>query len=197
MLDFDFIRENWMFIAGGMGMTLQISVVGFMLAIPLAWIVASGRRSDVLPIKALSATYVTLIDATPLLLQIFLIFLAFPQMGIFVPGIWAAVLVLGINYSARMSEIFRIGAQSLGEDWREFMRTLIPVFAGEFISMLKDTTLIAVTGFTHDILWRATRVGRAEFKNLEALIIAIFIYWVLILSLSYLFKARKFMMTTA
>jgi polar amino acid transport system permease protein len=197
MLDFDFIRENWMFIAGGMGMTLQISVVGFMLAIPLAWIVASGRRSDVLPIKALSATYVTLIDATPLLLQIFLIFLAFPQMGIFVPGIWAAVLVLGINYSARMSEIFRIGAQSLGEDWREFMRTLIPVFAGEFISMLKDTTLIAVTGFTHDILWRATRVGRAEFKNLEALIIAIFIYWVLILSLSYLFKARKFMVTTA
>jgi polar amino acid transport system permease protein len=47
--------------------------------------------------------------------------------------------------------------------------------------MLKDSSLVSVTGFVHEILWRAQRVGRANFRNLEALIIAAFFYWMLTL----------------
>ena len=45
--------------------------------------------------------------------------------------------------------------------------------------MLKDTALISVTGFVWEILWRAQRVGRANFKNLEALLTAALFYWII------------------
>ena len=54
----------------------------------------------------------------------------------------------------------------------------------EFIAMTKDSALISATGFVHELMWRATRVGRAEFHNLEALIIAAFFYWMMTLVLS-------------
>jgi ABC-type amino acid transport system permease subunit len=54
-----------------------------------------------------------------------------------------------------------------------------------------------VTGFIHDVLWRATRVGRAEFKNLEALTIAVIIYLMLITIISLGVKILKDRMTAA
>lgn len=195
MLDFEFMRENWMFIAGGMGVTLGVSILAFLMAAPMAAAIALGRRSAAPLIHALSLFYTALVDATPLFMQIFFVFLALPQLGIFLPGFLAGVLVLAVNYGARMSEIFYAAFALEGRDWRESMRALAPLFASEFISIIKNSTLISVTGFVHDIMWRATKVGRAEFKNLEALVIAGVIYWMVILSLTYLFKARKFIVT--
>jgi len=59
----------------------------------------------------------------------------------------------------------------------------------DFISMTKDSALVSVTGFVHEVMWRATRVGRAEFNNLEALIIAAIFYWVMTLILTF-FQSR-------
>jgi polar amino acid transport system permease protein len=59
----------------------------------------------------------------------------------------------------------------------------------DFISMTKDSALVSATGFVHEIMWRATRVGRAELNNLEALIIAAAFYWILTLILSF-FQSR-------
>jgi len=75
--------------------------------------------------------------------------------------------------------------------------SLIPQVASELTSMLKDSTLISVTGFIHDVLWRATRVGRAEFKNLDAPLIAAIIYLILITIISLGVKILKDRMTTA
>jgi polar amino acid transport system permease protein len=47
--------------------------------------------------------------------------------------------------------------------------------------MLKDSSLVAVTGVVREILWRAQKVGRQNFRNLEALIIAAVFYWALTL----------------
>jgi polar amino acid transport system permease protein len=51
--------------------------------------------------------------------------------------------------------------------------------------MTKDSALVSATGFVHEVMWRATRVGRAQFHNLEALIMAALFYWVMTLILSY------------
>jgi len=56
----------------------------------------------------------------------------------------------------------------------------------DFISMTKDSALVSATGFVHEVMWRATRVGRAEFNNLEALIVAAFFYWVMTLFLTFI-----------
>jgi polar amino acid transport system permease protein len=65
------------------------------------------------------------------------------------------------------------------------LRFAIPPTGNEFIAMTKDTALVSATGFVHEVMWRATKVGRAQFHNLEALIMAAMFYWMMTLILSY------------
>jgi polar amino acid transport system permease protein len=205
-LDTEFIRNNMLFIARGINETLLISALSIVLAMVLALLAALGRLSTVPPIYALSTFYVSLIRGTPLYLQIFFFFLALPQLGIILTGLWAGVLALGLNYGAYMSEIFRAALGSVGRGQREAaialgmtplqtmqrivlpqaLRFAIPPIGNDFIAMTKDSALIAGTGFVHEIMWRATRVGRAQFHNFEALLMAAIFYWVMTLFLSYL-----------
>ncbi len=205
-LDNEFILNNITFIAAGLGQTLLISVLSIMFAIALALLAALGRLSTFPPIYALSTFYVSLIRGTPLYLQIFFFFLALPQLGIILSGTVAGVMALGLNYGAYMSETFRAGLSSVGKGQREAamalgmtpgqtmrrivlpqaLRFAIPPMGNDFISMTKDSALVSATGFVHEIMWRATKVGRAQFNNLEALIMAAIFYWVMTLILSYI-----------
>jgi len=204
-LDQAFIRENIPFIARGVWVTIGISALSILLATILALLAALGRLSKFPPIYALCTFYVSLIRGTPLYLQIFFFFLALPQVGIILPGLWAGVIALGLNYGAYMSEIFRAGLSSVGKGQREAalaigmtpgqtmsrivipqaLRFAIPPTGNEFIAMLKDSALVSATGFVHELMWRATKVGRAQFHNLEALITAAVFYWVMTLVFSY------------
>jgi len=204
-LDTDFILKNMDFIAGGLAETIRISVLSIMLAMTLALLAALGRLSSFPPIYALSTFYVSLIRGTPLYLQIFFFFLALPQLGIILSGTIAGVLALGLNYGAYMSEVFRAGLSSVGKGQREAamslgmtagqtmrrivlpqaLRFAIPPMGNDFISMTKDSALVSATGFVHELMWRATKVGRAQFHNLEALIMAAIFYWTMTLILTY------------
>lgn len=208
-LDGEFIRQNLAFVASGAGVTIFISGLSILLATSLALLAALGRLSTFPPIYALSTFYVSLIRGTPLYLQIFFFFLALPQLGIILPGLWAGVLALGLNYGAYESEVFRAALSSVGKGQREAafaigmtqgqmmrrivlpqaLRFAIPPLGNDFISMLKDSALVAATGFVHELMWRATKVGRATFHNLEALIMAAIFYWFMTLVFSY-FQSR-------
>ncbi len=208
-LDGEFIRNNIGFIGGGLWETIRISVLSIILATVLALLAALGRLSTFPPIYAISTFYVSLIRGTPLYLQVFFFFLALPQLGIVLTGMIAGVIALGLNYGAYMSEIFRAGIASVSKGQREAamalgmtpgqtmtrivipqaLRFAIPPTGNEFIAMTKDSALVSATGFVHELMWRATKVGRAQFNNLEALIMAAIFYWGLTLILSY-FQGR-------
>jgi polar amino acid transport system permease protein len=205
-LDTQFIADNWNFIALGVPQTLLVSLLSIVLAMVLALFAALGRLSKFPPFYAVSTFYVSLIRGTPLYLQVFFFFLALPQLGIDLPGLWAGVLALGLNYGAYMSEIFRAGIASVGRGQREAatalgmtqsqtmqrivlpqaLRFAIPPIGNDFIAMTKDSALVSATGFVHEVMWRATKVGRAVFRNLEALIIAAIFYWIMTIILTYL-----------
>jgi polar amino acid transport system permease protein len=200
-LDWSFIQTWVPFISEGVWQTIGISFLSILFATILALLAALGRLSRVPPVYALSTFYVSLIRGTPLFLQVMFFFLALPQLGIQLPGLWAGVFALGINYGAYMSEIFRAGILSVGLGQREAalalgmtgsqtmrrivlpqaLRFAVPPTGNEFIAMLKDSALVSATGFVHEIMWRSTRVGRANFRNMEALIIAAVFYWVMTL----------------
>ena len=208
-LDSEFMQKNLGYIAGGLWETLLVSALSIALAMALALLAALGRLSTVPPIYAVSTFYVSLIRGTPLYLQIFFFFLALPQLGIVLSGRFAGVLALGLNYGAYMSETFRAGLASVSKGQREAaaalgmtprqtmlriilpqaLRFAIPPMGNDFISMTKDSALVSATGFVREIMWRATRVGRAQFNNLEALIMAALFYWGLTLILTY-FQSR-------
>ena len=110
------------------------------------------------------------------------------------------ILALGLNYGAYMTEIFRAGIQSvshgqseaaeaLGMTYRQKMkrvvlpqafRVIIPPTGNEFIAMMKDTALVSFIGVVAtqaEIFRRADLVGKAEFRPLEAYLLAAMLYW--------------------
>ena len=198
-LDTAFIAENWYFIFNGIWLTILLSVLSIALATVLSLLGALGRLSKYPPAYALATFYISLIRGTPLLLQIIFFFLALPQLGIRLTGLWAGVLALGLNYGAYNTEIMRAGIQAVDIGQREAalaigmtqgkimrriilpqaLRLVIPPIGNQFIAMLKDTSLISVTGFVWEVLWRAQKVGRANFRSLEALLIAAIFYWII------------------
>jgi polar amino acid transport system permease protein len=218
--DTDWMRDEVRFIAEGVQYTLYVALGGIGLAIVLAMFGALARISSNPVAYGIAGFYVSFFRGTPLIVQMFLIYLALPQIGINLhdrfPDIFprafanslvldaavAGTLALGINYGAYMTEIFRAGIQSvaagqgeaadaLGMTYRQKMRrvvlpqafrVIIPPTGNEFIAMLKDTALVSFLGLglAHaEIFRRATLVGRADFKNLEALIVAAGLYWAL------------------
>ena len=198
-LDWSFIRSHWFFIFNGIWLTILLSALSIVLATVLSLLGALGRLSKSPPAYALATFYISLIRGTPLLLQVVFFFLALPQLGIRLSGLSAGVLALGLNYGAYMTEIMRAGIQSVDAGQREAaqamgmtpfqimrliilpqaLRLVIPPIGNQFIAMLKDTSLISVTGFVWELLWRAQKQGRANFRSLEALLIAAVFYWII------------------
>ena len=149
----------------------------------------------------------SLVRGTPLLVQILFIYLALPQIFpviVRLPEEVLGIFALSFNYGAYMTETFRAGiqavprgqteaAQALGMPGRTRMRRIIlpqairiitPAIGNEFISMIKDSSLVLVIG-VQEILWRAQRVGQSNFRGLETLMVAAAIYWGLTIVLSH------------
>jgi polar amino acid transport system permease protein len=205
-IDFNFIGEWGPYILGGVTTTIFVAVVSIVIAIGFAVIGALGRLSGNAVIYAIATLYVSLVRGTPLLVQIFFIYLALPQVIpaiSAVPPVVLGMFALSFNYGAYMTETFRAGiqavprgqteaAQALGMPARTRMRRIIlpqairiitPAIANEFISMIKDSSLVSVIAVP-ELLWRAQRVGQSNFRTLETLIIAAAIYWSLTIVLS-------------
>jgi polar amino acid transport system permease protein len=198
-LDWSFISRNLEFISAGVWQTIGISALSILFATLLALLAALGRLSRTPPIYALSTFYVSLIRGTPLYLQVIFFFLALPQLGVNLSGLWAGVLALGLNYGAYMSEIFRAALLSVGKGQREAatalgmtpsqtmvrvvlpqaLRFAVPPTGNEFIAMIKDSALVSATGFVHEIMWRAGAAGKPVSRNLEALLVAAVFYWIM------------------
>jgi polar amino acid transport system permease protein len=203
-IDTAFIAEWGPFIVGGVSLTVLVSVVSITFATLLALLGAFGRLSANAYINGLASLYVSLARGTPLIVQIYFVYLALPQVGIILPAIPAGVIALSFNYGAYMTEIFRAGIQAVGRGQREAARALgmpepltmrrivvpqafrivIPAIGNEFIAMLKDSSLVSILA-VEELLYRAQLVGRQNFRSLEALIIAAAFYWVLTIVFSH------------
>ena len=216
--DTEFMLEWAPYILRGTGITLIVCVASIVLATVLALIGALCRLSKNPLLNGPASFYVSFFRGTPLIVQIFFVYLAFPQLARFAPSymggfflldaIPAATLALGVNYGAYMTEIFRAGIQSVGHGQIEAahalamspgqttrrivlpqaVRTVIPPVGNEFIAMLKDSALVSFIGAT-DLFFRASKVGQQNFRALETLVIAAAVYWLLTSIFSF-FQAR-------
>ena len=198
-LDLEFIKRSGPDIGQGVVLTMTLSIASIVLASLLALLSALGRMSRIPLAYATSTFYISLVRGTPLLLQIFFLFFALPQVGIRLGPMTAGIFALGLNYGAYMAEIFRAGIESVDVGQKEAAyalgmnhsqtlrrvefpqayRLIIPPIGNQFIAMQKDSALISTVGFVHEILWRAGKHGRRDARQLEALLIAAVFYWIL------------------
>jgi polar amino acid transport system permease protein len=189
----------------GVGITILLSVTSIVFATILAMLGALGRISGNPVLNGIASFYVSLIRGTPLLVQIFLIYFALPQVGIVLPAIVCGIIALSLNYGAYMTEIFRAGIQAVPRGQREaaealgmperlvFVRIVLPqafrvvtpAIGNEFIAMLKDSALVSAIS-VHETLFMAQRLGRSALEPMTALLIAALVYWVLTILFTFL-----------
>ena len=128
--DLQWIRDNIRYILGGLPYTAAIAVGGIVLAVLLALLGALARLSRNPVTYAIAGFYVSFFRGTPLIVQMFLIYLALPPVGrnlaekyswlpegfdeaLVLEAATAGTIALGLNYGAYMTEIFRAGIQSV------------------------------------------------------------------------------------
>ena len=203
--EFEFVlRSGPVIVLQGAGITILVSALSIFFATILAVLGAVARLSNNPIPNAIASFYVSLFRGTPLLLQIYFIYFALPQLGIILPAIPAGIVALSLNYGAYMTEIFRAGIQAVPRGQREAaealgmreqlvmrrivmpqaVRIVIPAIGNDFIAMLKDSALVS-TITVHETLFMAQRIGRSAFEPVAALIIAGAVYWTLTIIFSY------------
>lgn len=211
-LDFGLIGQKLPFMLGfhlspdgflqGMMLTLLITAVSMVFAMLVAVLTALGRLSSNPIAFGVATFYASFFRGTPLLVQVLLIYLALPQFGIILSGLTSGIVALSFNYAAYLAETIRAGITSVPQGQREAamalglsgrviawkivapqaMRVIIPPAGAQFISMLKDSSLVSIMGLW-ELNFLAQSYGRSTYHYMEMLLTAAVIYWVLSIAL--------------
>ncbi|GAB4463797.1 MAG: amino acid ABC transporter permease [Elainellaceae cyanobacterium] len=193
--------------------TLQLTIVSILLGLVLGSLLAILRLSPSRLVRLGAIAYIDFFRGTPLLAQLFMIYFGLPSllqsMGIGLKfNQWtAAILALSLNGAAYIAEIVRAGIQSIELGQREAsqslglgpmqtmryivfpqaFRRMIPPLGNEFISRLKDTSLVAVIGF-EELLRRGQLVVAQTYRAFEIYFAVALVYLVLTLLSSQFFS---------
>ncbi|MDB5660550.1 MAG: amino acid transporter permease [Cypionkella sp.] len=207
-LSFAFIQRKIGFlITQGLVMTLYISAVSIVIATVLALLGAMAKLSSNGIAQGIAHFYTSLFRGLPLLMQIYMIYLGLPQLGYVVDAVPTGIAALSLCYGAYMTEIFRAGIESIPKgQWEaaralgirpmsvmtriilpQSMRVIIPPTGNQFISMLKDSSLVSVVG-VWELMYLARTQGQTEFRHIEMMVTASLIYWLMSIVLELLQK---------
>ena len=129
-LDWRWMGDNFGIIAKGGIYTIGLAVGAIIIALVLALLGALGRLSKNPVAFGISGFYTSFFRGTPLIVQLFLIYIALPQIGaslgsrallnlLALSAFQAGVIGIGLNYGAYITEIFRAGIQSVGHGQAE------------------------------------------------------------------------------
>jgi ectoine/hydroxyectoine ABC transporter permease protein EhuD len=189
----------------GAVVTVEISLLSMALALVLGLVAALGRLSRLRPLRFLSTLYVELVRGTPLLVQLFIVYYGLPSVGIRLEPFLAGFLTLGAHYGAYLSEVYRAGILAVDRgQWEaaasvgmgrgmvmrevilpQAIRTILPPVGNYFISMLKDSALVATISVTE--LLRAGQLRVAiTFRAMDIYLMVAAIYLVMSYALSLL-----------
>lgn len=144
--------------------TLQVSIVAMLFAMVVGFVLAIGRVYGPWPVRSLVTLFIELIRGTPLMIQLLFIYYGLANIGMNLSPFVAGVLGLGINYAAFEAENYRAGilsvpkgqleaARALGMTQFQGLRhivlpqaftTVIPPITNDFISLLKDSSLVSM-----------------------------------------------------
>ncbi len=180
--------------------TMRIAAISFILSIIIGFGVGI-LRSQSKHLYYIFSPYVEIFRGTPLLIQLFFIYYGLPTLGLTMTSFQAAILGLGLNGGAYISEVVRGALLSVdsgqkdaacaaGLNWYQTLRYIIlpqalavaiPPLMNIFASLLKETSLVSVLAITE-----LTRVGQLvytrSFRAFEIYLVIGFIYLVMTLS---------------
>ncbi len=192
----------------GLVCTVSLSALTVLFGFLLALVLALMRMYGAKPLKAVAAAYVEVIRATPMLVQLFIVYyilldgvrlpnyklFGFIRVERFIPG----VIALSLNSGAYLSEILRSGIQSIDigqteaarslglSAWQSMryvvlpqaIRNILPAIANEFVTIIKESSICYTIG-VQEIMSAVTSVKMATYSMAEPLIVAACVYFCL------------------
>lgn len=191
-------------------LTIVISTVSLLLSVLFGSAAALLRHSPVLPLRTGSILYVELIRGTPLLTQILFLYYAVAASIGLQDRLIAGALILSLFSGAYLSEMIRAGieavpaaqwesARAIGlTRWQTYrfvvlpqaLRQILPPLAGQFASLIKDSSLLSIIGIGEFTL-AAQQVNSATYRTLESYLPLALGYLALTLPVSLLAKGLE------
>jgi len=201
------------FIIPGIRITFGATFVSFLIALILGLFLGIGRISENKFLSTISRTYIEFVRGIPILILIFtMAFVVVVDVADFlninngnVPMIIRAIIALSVFYGAYIAEVFRAGIESvpvgqreggasLGLSKRQVMRyivlpqafrNMLPALGNDFISMMKDSSLLSVLA-VQDLTYKGRLYSGSTFRFPETYLVLTVLYLCITLLLSSL-----------
>ncbi len=203
--DWTLVEKSVPLLGTGLLTTLKISSLAMLLGLVLGGVLGLASMSRLAAVRWCVRAYVDFIRGTPLLIQIFLVYFALPEVGINLPEFWAGVIALALNAAGFLAEIFRAGlgsiekgqaeaARSIGMRHHQILfhvllpqslRAVVPPATNELISLVKGSALLSVIS-----VYELTRAGQAviavHFAPFEIFLLIALYYYLTVSALAWL-----------
>lgn len=182
----------------GLVVTVEVTLLGTLIAALLGLAFAILRRLAIPVVSQVVTFVVVFIRGTPLLVQAYCAFFVLPDYGISADAFTTGAIVIGINYSAYMAEVYRSGIQGVHVgQWEactalglpatrvwgrvilpQALRTVVPMLGNYLIQMFKDSAVLSAITVV-ELLGTAQAIGSSNFRYLEPLTIAAILFLII------------------
>jgi polar amino acid transport system permease protein len=179
----------------GVWLTILVTLGSLILSTILGLLWALMRVSGVRALSGLSAALINLIRGIPIIVLLFYLYFVMPDFGVTLTALQAAILGLGIAYSAYQAENFRAGieaidkgqieaAQTIGMGWALTMRRVVlpqavrivlPPYGNIMIMLLKDSSQ-ASTITVAELALQGKLIASSTFKNTSVFTLVALMY---------------------
>ncbi|SHK20499.1 amino acid ABC transporter membrane protein, PAAT family [Clostridium cavendishii DSM 21758] len=197
--NFDFLSKYSSYFVTGTKTTLILAFFAVLIGTILGLFLSLMKLSKVKILKAISIAYIEFVRGTPLLIQIWIIYIGLPLIiGTDLPDILTGIIALSLNSGAYVAEIIRAGIEAVDKGQMEAARSLgmkqdlamrkiiipqafkniLPALGNEFISIIKESSMVSVIGVA-ELMYNSGTVRAASFRGLEPLIVAAAIYFII------------------
>jgi polar amino acid transport system permease protein len=188
----------------GAVVTVQVTVLSFVLSSVIGLALALMRLSPVRAVSAMGASIVNVVRGLPIIVQLFYIYFVLPDIGVQLSAFQAGVIGLGIAYSAYQAENFRAGIEAVDAGQREAAEALgmrgalimrrvvlpqafriaLPPYGNTLVMMLKDSSLVST--ITVAEMTRAGQlIASSTFQNMTVYTLVALLYLLMSLPLVY------------
>jgi len=199
------ILDNlWPLARAAIEKTIPLTIISFVIGLVIALAVALARLSSNVILTNIARFYISIIRGTPLLVQLFIVFFALPQIGVKIDPFPAAVIAFSLNVGGYAAEIIRSAIQSIPKGQWEAAETIglnyvgalrriilpqasrvaVPPLSNTLISLVKDTSL-ASTILVTELFRTAQNVAAPTFEFFALYGTAALYYWIICLVLSF------------
>lgn len=201
--------EFFPILMNGVALTIVVTIGSLLLSTVLGLIWAMMRVSGIKTLSMLSASLINVIRGIPIIVLLFYLYFVMPDLGVTLSALQAAILGLGIAYSAYKAENFRAGieaidkgqieaAQSIGMGWwltmrrvvlPQAVRIVLPPYGNVMIMMLKDSSQ-ASTITVAELALQGKLIASSTFKNTSVFTLVALMY--LTMSIPLILLVRHF-----